>query len=388
MPSNLKKAMKVTSKSKSMSYPIEISADCLSSVGRFAKSAVGGGLAAVTIVSNKKVFSLYGAEVVGSLKKVGLRAEVILIGDGERHKNMRTAEKILKFLSEKKMTRTDAVVALGGGVVGDVAGFASALHLRGISCIQIPTTLVAMIDSSVGGKTGVNSADGKNLVGVFHQPAGVLIDVSTLSTLESRELTAGFCEAVKHGLLSGRALLKATTEFIDRFPVHMFGSNTRNARFKKELVKLVCAQIEFKRSVVIQDENEDPARSDSKSRKILNLGHTLAHSIERVAGFGRIRHGEAVGIGVVFAAEVSVRAGLLKPADMEHVLNSIASVGWLPSIKRLNGSALLEAFTRDKKNLAGSLQLELLKGIGKPVITDARRIGRKTLVKALETITI
>ena len=192
--------------------------DLLAELGKWVRKCLGNDAAKIAIVSNPTVFKLYGRQAKESLEAAGFAVSHFLIKDGEQHKNLRTAESALKVFAEAGLSRTDAVVALGGGVVGDLAGFAAAIYLRGIPFLQIPTTLLAMIDSSVGGKTGVNSAFGKNLIGAFHQPGGVLIDTSVLKTLPTRELTAGFCEAVKQGAISGKKLLNQTGDFLLRFP--------------------------------------------------------------------------------------------------------------------------------------------------------------------------
>ncbi|HEY2847585.1 MAG TPA: 3-dehydroquinate synthase family protein, partial [Pyrinomonadaceae bacterium] len=184
---------------KETSYTISIGSGCLSKVGNCTRGWVGKDARQAFIVSNPTVFKLYGDTVAASLADSGFTVSSFLIKDGERHKNLRSTESALAEFSSAGLTRTDVVVALGGGVVGDLAGFAAAIYFRGVKFVQVPTTLLAMIDSSVGGKTGVNTSFGKNLTGAFHQPSGVLIDPNVLSTLSSRELTAGFCEMVKHG---------------------------------------------------------------------------------------------------------------------------------------------------------------------------------------------
>ena len=195
-------------------YEIAIGAGILSSAGKEARNCLDKYAQRIALISNKKVFSLYGSAVIGSLRASGFSVSHWLMGDGERHKSVQTAEKALGFLGDTGLERSDAVIALGGGVVGDVAGFGAAAYLRGISFIQIPTTLLAQVDSSVGGKTGVNLPAGKNLVGFFHQPRAVIVDTETLTTLPSRELVAGWCETVKQGAVGSRKLFKQTTDFL------------------------------------------------------------------------------------------------------------------------------------------------------------------------------
>ncbi|MGI8884304.1 MAG: 3-dehydroquinate synthase, partial [Pyrinomonadaceae bacterium] len=263
-------------------YKIEIGYDTLDNCGVWAKRCLPENTQKIVIVSNPKVFRLYGETVQNALEKSGYEVFVWLMKDGEKYKNLRSLENALGFFSGKTLSRTDAVVALGGGVVGDLAGFASAIYQRGIAFLQIPTTLLAMIDSSVGGKTGVNSAFGKNLIGAFHQPHGVLIDISVLKTLPKRELIAGFCEAIKQGAISGEKLFNQTGGFLRDFSLNNFRKGYSDEKFVSELIKLIAAQVSFKAEIVQQDERENSVRSDVKSRKILNFGHTLAHALEKV----------------------------------------------------------------------------------------------------------
>ncbi|HYY43233.1 MAG TPA: 3-dehydroquinate synthase family protein [Pyrinomonadaceae bacterium] len=195
-------------------YDVEIGAGALSRLGAVARARLPKEARKVALVSNRRVFALYGERAVASLRAVGFEVAHWLMGEGERFKTFRTAERALGFLSDFGLERSDCVVALGGGVVGDLAGFAAALHLRGVAFIQAPTTLLAQIDSSVGGKTGVNTSAGKNLVGAFHQPAAVVVDTETLGTLPPRELTAGWCEAVKQGAVGDRRLFERTKRFL------------------------------------------------------------------------------------------------------------------------------------------------------------------------------
>jgi 3-dehydroquinate synthase len=208
--------VKIRIAGRDSAYKIKIGSGVLPDAGSWAAACLKRDSGRVVIVSNPTVFQLYGDVVEQSLIQSGFTVSRFPMKDGEVHKSFRTAEATLSAFSKAGLTRTDAVVALGGGVVGDLAGFAAAAYLRGIAFLQIPTTLLAMIDSSVGGKTGVNTAFGKNLVGAFHQPSGVLIDVDTLATLPKREITAGLCEMVKHGAISGRPLLEQTSEFLSR----------------------------------------------------------------------------------------------------------------------------------------------------------------------------
>lgn len=252
------RSVKVKIDGRASQYDVRIGSSVLHELGAWVSATSSP--SSVAIISNKAVYSLYGEPARRSIEAAGIRTYVHLIGDGERFKNLKTLEGTIKFLSESSIQRSDAVLALGGGVVGDLAGFAAAVHLRGVPFLQVPTTLLAMIDSSVGGKTGVNSAFGKNLIGAFHQPAGVLIDTDVLKTLPRRELTAGLCEAVKHGAISGRKLLSLTAGFLMSRGVDGEIKNTSSS-----IRDLIEKNIRFKASVVSGDEKESVERKGPKS---------------------------------------------------------------------------------------------------------------------------
>ncbi len=371
---------------ESLAYDITIENGALSAAGEWAASVLGGKPGKITVISNKKVFALYGDLVKQRLEKAGFKTAVFLIGDGERFKNLKTLEKALFFLGENKLARTDAVLALGGGVVGDLGGFAASVYLRGIAFLQMPTTLLSMIDSSVGGKTGVNTEFGKNLIGSFYQPKGVLIDPEVLRTLPQREITAGFCEAVKQGAISGPKLLKKTSQLLDNFGNGGFAKQPEHARFAVDLENLLAEQVKFKASIVRGDERESTTKSDAKSRKILNFGHTLAHSLEKITEYRYLKHGEAVGYGIIFAAGLSKKLGLL-PADEVNLLNDVVHrAGKLPPIGHIDPAKVLETFKFDKKLIGNSLQWVLLKGIGKPVIVSQKDIPHSALLTTLRRV--
>src|SRR5437763_4285566 len=253
---------------KSVKYDIRIGSGVLSEVGKEARVTLGERTQRFALISNETVFKLFGEQTVSGLNAAGFEVSTWLMKDGEQHKSLRSLEQTLTFLSRSGIERSDAVVALGGGVVGDLAGFAAATYLRGIAFIQVPTTLLAQFDASVGGKTAVNLPTGKNLVGAFHQPRLVLIDTDTLRTLPPRELTAGWCEAVKQGAVGDRALFTRTCSFLR-------GSGG-------QLEELITAHCRFKASIVRSDERESLNRRDRRSRRILNFGHTTAHALEKV----------------------------------------------------------------------------------------------------------
>ena len=361
------------------SYEISIARAQLAGIGEWAMKCVGRSARKVAIVSNPTVFALYGEIVQRSLKRAGFAVSVWLMKDGERYKNVASLNALLEHLSNERLTRDDVVVALGGGVVGDLAGFASAVYLRGIRFLQVPTTILAMIDSSVGGKTGINTAFGKNLVGAFHNPSGVMIDIDALGTLPRRELTAGFCEAVKQGAISGQRLFSKTADYLAKY----FPTSQSDP---KALIDLIAAQVAFKASIVRQDETETTDRIDARSRKILNFGHTFGHALEKVTSYRRFRHGEAVGYGILLAGELSKNIDLLPQNELDLLNDVVHRVGRLPRIADIAPESIFKALTFDKKSSAGNINWVLLKGIGKPVIISEKDIPRSALTNAVKVI--
>lgn len=380
----MSKIVKIKIKRPASSYRISVGSGTLSGAGTWAQNSLKRGGGKIVVVSNSTVFKLYGEQCESFLLKAGFAVTTFLMKDGEAHKSLRTAESALKAFSEAGLTRTDAVIALGGGVVGDLAGFAAAMYLRGVAFLQIPTTLLAMIDSSVGGKTGVNSAFGKNLIGAFHQPSGVLIDVTTLGTLPQREITAGFCEMIKHGAIAGKPLLKRTDELLAKYPICDFPKHLGNRIFKSEISNLIASNVEFKAKIVAGDEFESAEKTDSRSRKILNFGHTLAHALEKVTNYRYFKHGEAVGYGILFAAELSKSLALCDEKVVNLLYGVMHRVGTLPPLDNIDTKEVIEAFRFDKKNLSGSLQFVLLKGIGSPLIVSQQDIPQKTVHTVLK----
>ncbi|MEP7147365.1 MAG: 3-dehydroquinate synthase [Acidobacteriota bacterium] len=371
---------------KQSTYSIKIGAGLIRDVGPWSAGTLGRESGRMLIVSNRKVFGLFGKAVGAGLRKSGFETHVHLIGDGERFKDLRTFENTLRALSEKGFTRTDAVVALGGGVVGDLAGFAASVHLRGIDLLQIPTTLLSMIDSSVGGKTAVNTPFGKNLVGSFYQPKGVLIDTDTLQTLPTREVTAGFCEAIKQGAISGRPLFRETAKFLEVFRPGDFRRASRYEPLVPDLISLISEQLRFKAKIVQNDASESPEDTSSRSRKILNFGHTFAHALEKATDYKYLKHGEAVGYGIMFAAELSKNLELLGQDGVNSLNDVVRRAGVLPAIVDIDRSRVLESFKHDKKRVGNSLHWVLIKGIGKPVIVPDGEIPGPAISSALKTI--
>lgn len=359
-------------------YDITIGEGTLTRLGEEARRALGAGARRIVLISNPKVFDLYGEIARRGLSNAGFRVTQWLMRDGERFKSLGTLEQALRFLSGAGLERNDAVVALGGGVVGDLAGFASAVYLRGIAFIQAPTTLLAQVDASVGGKTAVNLSAGKNLVGAFHQPRAVVIDTRTLSTLHTRELTAGWCEAVKQGAAGSRKLFDDTHDFLRNCVATKDG-----AYHSDNLSRLIAAQCVFKASIVAKDEREALERTDNRSRRILNFGHTTAHALEALTAYRRFRHGEAVGYGMIVAGEISVRLGLLDVSELELLRAAVRLCGRLPRADDLNPTEIANAFARDKKVVGGEIKWVLLEQLGRAALVDGKEIAPRVLRASL-----
>src|SRR5258705_4711470 len=305
------------------------------------------------IVTNTTVARLYLATLTGSL--AGKRVAECILPDGEQHKTLQTAGWVFDALVGKKMNRDATVLALGGGVVGDIAGFAAACYQRGVGYVQIPTTLLAQVDSSVGGKTGVNHPSGKNLIGAFHQPAMVVSDTSLLRSLPDRELSAGLAEVLKHGLVADQEYFNRTVRDMPAL-LALDGEALSNA---------IARSCQIKAGIVGRDERE------RHERAVLNLGHTFAHAIEAVTGFGRWLHGEAVGCGLCLAADLSSRLGLIAAADVERVADAVVQARLPARIEGLSKLAAIEAMRGDKKAHAGRIRFIVLERIGRARQTEA-----------------
>lgn len=358
-------------------YEIRIGAGTLARLGETARRALTPHARRAFLISNQKVFDLYGGRASASLRSSGFATEVLLIGDGERYKSLATLERALTAFHEAGLERGDAVVALGGGVVGDLAGFAAAVYMRGLAFLQVPTTLLAQVDSSVGGKVAVNTSAGKNLVGAFHHPRAVLIDTDTLQTLPRRELTAGWCESVKQGAAGCRELFDATYDFLRT------GPKSETASRAQKLGQLIAAQVAFKASIVAGDEREDVSRTDNRSRRILNFGHTTAHALEAVTRYRRFRHGEAVGHGMLVAGEISKRLGLLDASELELLRDAVRLCGRLPRADDLDESEILGRIVHDKKAVAGRVKWVLLERVGRARVVDGGEITQRILRASL-----
>ena len=337
-------AKNVTVDLGSRTYDIRIAPGLLSEPGALAPH-IGG--PDVLIVSNETVAPLYEAPLRSALGEC--RAERIALPDGEQHKTLASVATLYDALVAMGANRDTTIVALGGGVVGDIAGFAAASYQRGVRFIQVPTTLLAQVDSSVGGKTGVNHPAGKNLIGAFHQPAHVLIDTTTLATLPPREYAAGLAEVIKYGVLGDKAFLTWLEANMDALCEH-------DARAITEAIYRSCLA---KAAVVCADETERGQRA------LLNLGHTFGHAIEAVAGYGEWLHGEAVAAGMVMAAVASD----LPAADVDRLQKLLAAAGLPTAPPKLGGRALWQAMQLDKKVLSGRVRLVLLKTLGDAFVT-------------------
>lgn len=301
----------------------------------------------VFIVTNETVAPLYLDAVVSNL--TGLEVKTLVLPDGEQYKTLETAGKIFDALLENRFSRNATLVALGGGVIGDIGGFAAACYQRGIPFIQIPTTLLAQVDSSVGGKTGVNHALGKNMIGAFYQPQCVIADTQVLDTLEDRQLSAGMAEVIKYGLICDR-------DFFVWLEAHL---DALLAREKQALAYAIERSCINKAQVVAEDEKE------SGLRAILNLGHTFAHAIETGSGYGAYLHGEAVAIGICQAADLSRRLGWINTEEVERII-ALFEKARLPvkPPEALDAARYLELMSVDKKNIDGKIRLILLDAIG------------------------
>lgn len=302
------------------------------------------------IISNPTVFSLYGERVSNSVKNIGLEPVNILIPDGEEYKNLDTVRNIYTELLKARLDRRSSIIALGGGVVGDIAGFCASTYMRGISYIQVPTTLLAQVDSSVGGKTGVDHELGKNMIGTFYQPKLVFIDANTLTTLPKNQLLAGLAEVIKYGVIYDNELFSYLETYKDLI-MNLDSS---------ALIYIIKRSCEIKADIVSKDERE------SELRSILNYGHTIGHAIETVTKYKRFLHGEAIAIGMCIEAEFSNRLGLLNNKDLNRIKNLINTYGLPTEIPDdINISSLCIAIKLDKKAIAGELRFILPETIGR-----------------------
>ena len=331
------------------SYPIHIDAGLLTRTDvilAYLKAPL------VAIVSNETVSPLYLGGISGALRDQGVQVTEIILPDGESHKDWQTLNHIYDRLLNNRCERATTIIALGGGVIGDLAGFAAATYQRGVSFMQVPTTLLAQVDSSVGGKTGINHPLGKNMIGAFHQPCLVLADTDTLRTLPDRELRAGLAEVIKYGLIRD-------PHFFDWIESNM---DKLLARETEALIFAIERSCINKADIVTEDEKEAGVRA------LLNLGHTFGHAIETGLGFGSWLHGEAVAAGTVMAAELSRRLGWLSSADCARTVGLLRRAGLPTQGPALGVDRYLDLMALDKKVTAGKMRLVLLKKIGEGVV--------------------
>ena len=344
------------------SYPILIG-DGLLGVPDLLSPYIGGGQ--VAVITNTTVGPLFLDKLKAGLG--GVVAEVIELPDGERFKTLDTYASVIDRLMAGRHNRTTTLVALGGGVIGDLAGFAAATFQRGVAFVQVPTTLLAQVDASVGGKTGVNHPDGKNMIGAFHQPRCVLVDTATLATLPAREYRAGLAEVVKYGVIW-------SAEFFAELERRIDALKHRDAAVLADVIRQSCA---IKAAVVAEDEREQGRRA------ILNYGHTFAHALETLTGYDQLLHGEAVAIGMVLAADCARRHGLLDGPSVQRIRSLVGALG-LPTQMpaAIDPAAALTAMGMDKKVVDGRLRLVLPERIGTVRVTD--QVDQAAVLATLE----
>jgi 3-dehydroquinate synthase len=337
----------------SRSYNIVIGSDILGGVGEALRELKLG--PKQMIVSSGTVWPLYGSPVQNSLKASGFDVSVALLNDDEESKSVQTLLTIFDKLLENEFDRNSGIVALGGGVVGDMAGFAAATFMRGIRFVQVPTTLLAQVDSSIGGKTGVNHPKAKNLIGAFHQPSLVWTDVCTLPTLPERELRSGMAEIIKYSIIADPTLLQLLSE-----NVRSFSSISKNS-----LIAIISRCCSIKSRIVGQDEDERGVRST------LNYGHTIGHALESLTGYAHFTHGEAIAIGMMAAARISLEIDATDYAMVETQENIIRSAG-LPTtvLRSLNSAEIVGQLNNDKKRFGGRIRWVLPRKVGEVFLTE------------------
>ena len=330
-------------------YPIHVGEGLLAKSGELLGVKTGQRF---VIVTNAIIAAHHVAPLKASLRERGAHVDVVLLPDGEAHKNQKTLDDLLTRMLEARVERSTTLVALGGGVVGDIAGFAAAIYQRGIPFVQIPTTLLAQVDSSVGGKTGINHPLGKNMIGAFWQPRAVLIDIATLATLPERELRAGLAEVIKYGAIRD-------VEFFAWLETNVQALLAKDRTALMHAIHRSCA---IKAEIVAADERE------AGERALLNFGHTFGHAIEAAQGYGEWLHGEAVAAGMVCAARLSERASGFDASETQRLVKLIAAAG-LPTVPPpINADRWLDLMRRDKKVEAGAMRFVILRRLGEASI--------------------
>lgn len=334
-------------------YPILIAPSLLTQAGELMQRYNVG--SRFVVITNDIVDRHYGACVLQSLTQAGLTADKIVLPDGEHQKSLATVDQLIGRMLELQCDRQTVVLALGGGVIGDLAGMVAASFMRGISFVQMPTTLLAQVDASIGGKVGVNHRLGKNMIGAFHQPGLVLIDLATLHTLPPREIVAGFAEIVKHALIRDRVYF----EFLE---TNLEGILAVETDLMAEAIRRSC---EIKSEIVSLDEREAGLRG------LLNFGHTIGHALEAASGFTGLRHGEAVVVGMLAEAYIATKSQYLRAPDFARLDKFLHN---LPLTIQLDGISMDELeylMARDKKNAAGAVRMVMLQAIGEAILTPA-----------------
>jgi 3-dehydroquinate synthase len=349
------------------SYDVMIGRGLLSQAGRLIKRLLPSAESRVFVVTSPGVRSHWGDTLERSLVQSRLNYQVLEMDDGEPAKRLGTVEQMAEQMVAAHADRRSLVVALGGGVVGDCAGFLAAVFHRGVPVVQIPTTLLAQVDASIGGKTGVNLRAGKNLVGAFHQPRAVLVDPQALSTLSDRELRAGLFESLKCGVIRDRALFAYMRRHV----------RTILARDPRALERVIMDSIRVKAAVVSTDEKE------SDQRRILNFGHTIGHALEAATGYTEFLHGEAVGWGMTAAAAIAGNCGFCSPETTDEITTGVRAYGPLPPI-RCQSSDIIGRLSTDKKTLAGAVHFVLPLKIGR--VTIAADVPPDVVRQSLEQI--
>jgi 3-dehydroquinate synthase len=348
------------------SYPIVVGAGLLRRLGELLSEA--GLHGKVAVVTNPTVGQLYLDAVNAALANAGFEVLPVIVPDGEEHKDLKSLAVIYDRLIAERLDRRSCIVALGGGVIGDLAGFAAATYLRGVPYVQVPTTLLAQVDSSVGGKTGVNHRDGKNLIGAFYQPKLVLIDVAVLRSLPHRELVAGLAEVIKYGIIEDPALFGLLEKEIEK----VIGLD------RELLIKIITTSCAIKARVVEQDERE------ADYRAVLNFGHTVGHALEAATGYRHFLHGEAVAVGMVKAAAISVQQGFCDRQAFERVRNLVRKAGLPAELPDdLAQRALIQAIEIDKKSAGGQIKFVMCAGIGK---TQFHWLAAEEIMATLESV--
>lgn len=345
------------------SYPIYIGENILHEIGVYVKGlGVGPKL---MVVTNPTVRSLYGQVVTESLINAGFEVFLGEVPDGEEYKSMDSAQHLYDIAFENNLDRSSAIIALGGGVIGDLAGFVASTYMRGVPFIQVPTTLLAQVDSSVGGKVAVNHPKGKNIIGAFYQPRMVFADIKTLSTLAEREFRAGMAEVIKYGVIWD-------SEFFDYLEKHYQDITSLNSKSVIHIVEKSCS---IKAHVVEQDETEESVRA------ILNYGHTFGHAFEALTKYKKYVHGEAVAIGMVTAADVSVGLDMLGSGDRDRIEKLVSVYGLPVKYEELNIDDIIKSMGHDKKVKAGKVRYILPEEIGKvSIVSD---VPHQTLAEVL-----